>query len=238
MPKPRDGILTVREITAPDDVALRPAYALLRKTFPPTERVPIHEWRDTLREREAGLWTDLAWHLFVAERNGKVLGLASGTYVGNVNLGVIGYLAASPEARGLGTGTRLRVHLRAAFQRDAKRLTGESLAGILGEVSKTNPWLAHLSRNPRVLILDLEYFQPRLYPSDEPSPFVLYYESTDGPRRSIPVSELKRILYAVWRRVYRVRRPLERPAFRAMLRSLQGRRTVGRRPLTARRRGK
>lgn len=228
--------LSVREIVTSTDPALRQAYALLRRTFPPSERVPYREWIDTLEERESGMWSDTAWHLFVAEQQGHVVGLASGSYVGNVNIGMIGYLAASAEARGSGIGTRLRNRLRTAFNRDALRVAGRPLDAILGEVSTTNRWLARLARNPRVLVLDIEYFQPKLYPTDDPSPFVLYYEAMDTPRRSIAVTELRRILYAIWRRVYRVRRPLERPAFRRMLRGMEGRRRVSQRRFPPRRR--
>jgi len=228
--------LSVREIVSSKDPALRQAYALLRKTFPPSERVPYREWVDTLEERETGMWSDTAWHLFVAEREGHVVGLASGSYIGNVNVGMVGYLAATPETRGSGIGTRLRNRLRGTFERDARRVAGRSLDAILGEVSTKNRWLARLSQNPRVLVLDIEYFQPKLYPTDDPSPFVLYYEAMETPRSSIPVAELRQILYAIWRRVYRVRRPLERPAFRRMLRTIEGKRRVGRRKTQTRRR--
>lgn len=221
----------IREITQADDPALRPAYALLRRTFPPSERVLFPEWVDTLEEREAGLWTDTAWHLLIAERDGEVIGLTSGTYVGNVNIAVIGYLVTTSATRGQGLGSRLRERLKSAFRRDAERLVRRKLDGILGEVSERNPWLARLSRDPRVLVLDVDYYQPRLHPTDDPSPFVLYYEALTRRRRSIPAAELKRLLYAVWRRVYRVRRPLERPAFNAMLESIGSRRTVGARPI-------
>jgi hypothetical protein len=74
-----------------------------------------------------------------------------------------------------------------------------------------------------------------LHATDDPSPFVLYYESMRGVRRSMPASELRRLLYAIWRRVYRVRRPLERPAFNAMLRSIEGRRRIGARSVPIKR---
>ena len=221
----------IREITRPDDPALRPAYTLLRRTFPPSERVLFPEWIDTLEERVQGLWTDTAWHLFVAERDGEVIGLCSGMYVGNVNIGVIGYLATTAATRGAGVGSRLRDRLRRAFRADALRLVHKRLEGILGEVSATNPWLARLSRDEHVLVLDVDYYQPRLHATDDASPFVLYYESMRGVRRAIPAAELRRLLYAVWRRVYRVRRPLERSAFNAMLRSIEGRRRIGARPV-------
>lgn len=230
MPASR-AVTTIREIVDPGDPALRPAYALLTRTFHRSERVALREWIGSLRERASGLTSDVAWHLLVAEHRGKVVGLASGTYLGNVNLGVIGYLAMSPAVRSKGIGTRLRARLRQRFARDAERLAGRPLAAIIGEVSETNPWLRTLSGRPAVLVLDFPYYQPRLSDDDDPSPFLLYYESMGAPRTRLAVGELKRILYTVWRRIYRVSRPLDRPAFRLMLRSLNGRRTVGRRRL-------
>jgi hypothetical protein len=35
----------------------------------------------------------------------------------------------------------------------------------------------------------------------------------------------------MWRRPYRIARPLSRPLFRRMLKALEGRRTIGQRPL-------
>ena len=223
--------ISIRELRDHKDPLLRGAYALLKQTFKRGERVDYSEWVGSLREKAGNLATDFAWHLFVAERDGEVVGLASGTYLGNVNLGVIGYLAIPPEARAAGIGTRLRTRLRRQFARDAERIAGRPLAGIIGEVSATNPWLRRLDRLPEVLVLDFPYFQPSLYDDDAPSPFVLYYESMTGPRQRIPVGELRRVLYTVWRRVYRIGRPLERPAFRAMMRALANRRSVGRRKL-------
>lgn len=236
MPRSISGLrIRIREIVAPDDSAVRDAHRLLRATFSRHERVPLAEWRATLRERVRGVWTDYAWHLIVAEQRDQVLGVATGTYLGNVNIGVIGYLAIDASVRAAGLGTRLRRRLRAAFLRDARVLAGKELAGIVGEVSPGNPWLAALARKESVLVLDIPYFQPRLYPGDKPSPFVLYYESIGRVRRWLSESEVRRILYAIWRRAYRISRPLERPAFRRMLRSLEGRRRIGSAPAYRRR---
>jgi hypothetical protein len=227
---------TIRELLAEHDVALDGAYRILKGAFPRGERVDRHEWVASLREKVSRVHSDLAWHLFVAERGGKVIGLASGTYVGSVNVAVIGYIAIEPGIRARGLGTRLRSQLRRAFEADAVRITGGPLSAIVGEVGEGNPWLRRLARNPKVLCLDFAYYQPRLRDADEPSRFVFYYESMRRPRRRIAVTELRRLLFAVWRRVYRIPRPMERPAFRAMLRSLEGRRSVGSRHLPPARR--
>lgn len=224
-------MMRIREIVDPADPALVEAYALLKRSFKPGERVALREWRDSLAERKNKLHTDMAWHLLVAERDGHVVGLNSGSYLGNVNLGMIGYLAIEPDERAQGVGTRLRSRLRSVFERDARRIAKTPLAGIMGEVSMTNPWLRTLNRRSNVLLLDFPYYQPSLTVNDDPSPFILYLESFTGDRSRMSVVELRKLLYAIWRRVYRVSRPLDRVAFRAMLRNLQSRRFVGRRQL-------
>jgi GNAT superfamily N-acetyltransferase len=219
--------IRIREVLDADDVAVRPAYRLLTRGFAREERVKLDEWIGTLREKSEGLMTDINWHLLVAEMEGEVVGLASGWYLGNVNIGVIGYLAMVPDVRSRGIGTRLRLRLRRHFERDALRIAGEPLEAIIGEVSIDNPWLRTLSQRPGVLVLDFKYFQPSLYEGDKPSQYALYYEALRRPRSRLAVPELRRILYTVWRRIYRISRPLDDSAFRAILRSFGKRRVVG-----------
>ncbi len=120
---------TIRELTDPADPAVRRAYTLLKQTFHRGERVALREWLGSLEESQTRLATDTAWHLLVAEQGTKVVGLASGTYLGNVNVGVIGYLAMVPEVRSQGIGSRLRTRLRARFARDAERIAATAAGG-------------------------------------------------------------------------------------------------------------
>lgn len=220
----------IREVVKPDDPALPRAYALLKDTFSRNERVSQREWHDSLEERASNVWTDVAWHLLVAERGKDVVGVASGNYLGNINLGIVGYLATVPHVRVRGLGTRLRHALINRFEDDAVRIARKPLAGLIGEVKESNPWLGRLARRG-VLLLDFPYLQPRLRFFDRASPFVLYYEAVHQPRSRIPAAELRRVLYTLWRRVYRISRPLSRPEFRAMLKSLDGKRSIGARRL-------
>jgi len=216
-----------REISAGKDPALPKAHRLLRQSFHASELVGRSEWRASLAERRASLWSDIRWHIEVAELNGAVIGVATGTYLGNVNVGVIGYLAVSSSARGLGVGPELRSRLRAAFKRDAERIAGKELRAVVGEVRRDNPWLKTLIRRDRVLALDFSYLQPGLRPEAEPVSLVLYFESLGRARRSLPVEYVKKLLYTIWRRVYRIPRPLATKAFRRMIRDLEDRPAVG-----------
>lgn len=222
--KPR---LRYRELTASSDPALRPAHKLLRQSFHASEIVGRSEWRASLAERRADLWSDIAWHIVVAERDGEVVGVATGTFLGNVNVGVVGYLAVSEAARGLGVGPELRSKLRDAFRKDARALLDRELMAVVGEVRRDNPWLRRLIRREKVLALDFGYLQPRLRPDEPPVPLVLYYESLGRARQRLPVEFVRKLLYTMWRRAYRIPRPLATHSFRRMLRELEGRSHIG-----------
>lgn len=221
--------MRIREVRHAADPAFGAAYALLRRTFPRTELMSKRDWVHVIREREAGLWTDIGWHLLAAERGRSLIGAASGTYLGNVNVGVIGYIVVARRSRSLGVGPRLRRRLLDAFERDAVRLGRKRLGAIVGEVEETNPWLRHLVRRERAIALDFPYYQPSLTRDRRAVPLVLYYQPLERPRRSLSAAELRKLLYTLWRRPYRIARPLSRPAFRRMLRALQGRRRIGQR---------
>lgn len=218
---------TYREIVHSTDPAIRRVHDLVRRTFHSNKLVGIHEWRDSLREKEAGLWSDIRWHLVIAELAGRVVGVASGMYLGNINIGVVGYLAVGARARGLGVGSKLRARLRASFHRDARRIAAKPLEAVIGEVRRDNPWLRSLVRNERVLALDFGYLQPKLRPGDKPVSLVLYYEGIARPIRRLASARLRTILYTTWRRIYRIARPLAHAEFRLMLQDLEGRASIG-----------
>lgn len=226
--------ISLREVRTGDDPAFGTAHKLLRGAFPRSEMLPQGDWKVAIREREQGLWTDINWHLIVAERGSKVIGAATGSYLGNVNVGVIGYVAVRSGERSSGVGPRLRKRLERAFLHDAERLAGEELRGILGEVQENNPWLRHLVRREGAIALDFPYFQPSLSAKKKPVPLVLYYQPVGDQKKSLSAAELRRLLYTMWRRMYRVGRPLSRPEFRRMIRALDGRRRVGQRRLESR----
>ena len=221
--------LDIREIDTPGDSALRPAHQLLRRAFTRAEMLPLGDWQNALRERSHSLWLDQSWHLLVAQRGGKLLAAATGAYLGNVNVGIVGYIAVTPEARSLGIGPRMRRALRRKFDADARRIGRRAAAAIIGEVKADNPWLGHLVRVEGAIALDFPYFQPSLGGGREPVPLVLYYHALAEPRASLSAAETRQLLYTVWRRVYRIARPLDHPEFRRMLRALEGRRRIGQR---------
>jgi len=225
------GRVRIREIQSADDAAFDRAYKLLHDAFPRSELLPRREWVYLMTERALGLWTDINWHLIVAERGRQVVGAASGSYVGNLNVGLIGYIALNPGSRSGGVGPRLRSKLRSCFERDARHIERGPLKALVGEVHLSNPWLGHLVRREGAIALDFPYYQPSLRGRRHPVPMVLYYQPLDRPRSWLAASELRKLLYTLWRRPYRISKPLTRSAFRRMLRALEGRRRIGQRDL-------
>jgi Acetyltransferase (GNAT) family len=210
---------------------MRSAHRLLTQIFPRAEMLPRSAWVHVMRERAAGVWTDLNWHLFVARHRGRIVGAATGTYLGHINVGLIGYVAVRSTARSSGIGPRLRWALHLGFERDANRLRSRPLNALVGEVRPDNPWLRRLVGHGAIA-LDLPYYQPSLRRSDREVPLVLYYQPLLADRASLSAKEVRQLLYAVWRRAYRISKPLAHPLFRAMLRAIAGRARIGQRRLT------
>lgn len=223
--------IVIREILDENDPAFRAAHALLRASFHRAEMLPLADWRNAMRERQEALWTDVNWHLLAAERNGTLVGACSGSYLGNHNVGVIGYIAVTKTARSSGLGPRMRNALRRRFEADARFAGHDRLRAIVGEVREDNSWLRHLVRREGAIALDFPYFQPSLGGGKGVVPLVMYYQPLDRAMKSLSAARLRRLLYSMWRRAYRVGRPLGDPAFRQMLRSLRGRRRIGQRQL-------
>ena len=225
--------IKLREIQAPSDPALWRAYRILQRTFPASELIRAAEFVHGLTRRATGAWNDLLWHIVVGERGERLEGVATGTYFASLNIGFIGYLAVDQQQRSHGLGATLRNTLLELFDGDAWYLHGRPATAVVGEVEPDNPWLDRLVRSRGALPLDIEYQQPEIRSGKEKRPLVLYYQGLTGHRLSLPVEEVKGLLYAIWHHAYKVVNPFDDPAFREMLHSLAGREVVGPRPLPA-----
>ena len=219
--------VAIREVLTQRDPALKAAHDLLRRTFHRAEMSSLRKWDQVLEERSEGLWTDLAWHVLVATRRGRLVGAASGSYLGNWNVGVVGYIAVAPAARGHGVGQRLRAALRRTFQHDAWHIRRRRLRALVGEVRVDNPWLRSIVRHEGAIALDFPYYQPSVRWLHSSVRLILYYQPLLLPRRSLPAADVRRLVYTIWRRMYRVARPLSSKPFRRMLEALEGRERVG-----------
>jgi GNAT superfamily N-acetyltransferase len=202
---------------------------LIADTFPPHERHPLSELRSEIAEKRLGLLQPFDFHLFSAVVEGRVMAAAAGVYLAGVNAGFVTYLAVHPDGRGSGLGTAVRDALAAAFEANAHSNGRRRLAWVLGEVRLSSPWLTTLLRERDAVAFDLEYYHPGMSLHGSPDRYVLYREPVADRRRRISADEVRRVLYAVWRRAYRVRYPLERETFRDMLAQLEGRKRVGER---------
>lgn len=219
------SIVEIHDEREPEAVA---ALRLLGESFPPQDRQPLEQIAMEVAEKRLGLLTAYDFHLFAANTGaGEVAGIATGLYLGGVNAGFVTYLAVNPQRRARFLGRRMRVALVEAFRRDALRDGWDELRWVLGEVRLDNPWLARLIRDRGAIPFDLQYYHPGVMPGQPDERWVIYRQPIGDPRIDIPVEEVRQVLYAVWRRAYRVRWPLEREGFRAMLSELEGRETVG-----------
>jgi GNAT superfamily N-acetyltransferase len=224
----RDRIV---EVGDERDPVAEEALALIRDSFPPYDRHPLDELRSEVAEKRLGLLTAYDFHLLaLVGEKGRVMAAGAGVYLAGVNAGFVSYLAVHPDFRRRKLGRRVRARLVELFREDARRNGREELAWVLGEIRIDSPWLRGLVQGGGAIPFDLVYYHPGMTPGVSPVPYLLYREPVGDPRPVLPADEVGRILYAVWRRAYRVRYPLAREAFTAMLEQLEGRETVGMHP--------
>jgi GNAT superfamily N-acetyltransferase len=216
------GRVRIGEVLDERDSLAEAALELIAESFPVHERQPLTELRSEIEEKRRQLLLPYDFHLFVAaDRPDRVLATVSGVYLAGINSGFITYLAVRQEARRRGLGQRVRRALVEAFREDARRSGHADLNWVLGEVRTDGHWLKSLVRNRGAIIFDLTYYHPGMLLESAPS-YALYREPVGDNRRDLPVDEVRRIIYAVWRRGYRVRYPLHRDTFQAMIEELGG----------------
>jgi GNAT superfamily N-acetyltransferase len=210
------------------------ALGLIEEMFSPQDRHPLSELRSELAERRLGMFSTYNFHLLAAvyDDDPEPAGTITGVYLGGVNAGFVTYLAVRREYRGRRIARLLRPRLIEAFRADARTHGKDDLAWVLGEVRATSPWLRRLVRTRGAIPFDIDYYHPGMAPGDA-KPYLLYRQPVSDFRRELPAALARRIIYAIYRRAYRVRYPLQRSSFVAMIDQLDGRETVGVHPAFA-----
>ena len=228
-PSERSGIEIV-EVDDETSPLADEAVALIERTFDPRDRQSGDELRAEIAEKRLDLIAPFGFHLLVARESNAVVGVALGVYLAGVNAGFVHYLAVSPTHRGRGIGRVLRPGLVTRFIADAKNAGQADLNWVVGEVRLDNPWMRGLVSSRGAIPFDFTYYHPGMRPGGPSSPYVLYRQPIADHTTDLPIATVRRLLYAVYRRAYRVRYPLQHPGFAAMLDQLEGRSTVGMHP--------
>jgi len=200
---------------------------LYNRAFPDSERSDPRYFAHTLEEKRLDLLYPFNFHYLVARANDRAVGLATGHYLALVNMGFVGYLAVQPSIKGARVGSRLRHRLLKEMRRDARAAGYKDLLAVVGEVEAVNPWLRHLIRNRGAFALDIDYHQPALGTHLDDVPLVLYVEPIGRPIKRIRAADVQKLLYALYRRIYRIRFPLKNRTLARMMAELEGRQWVG-----------
>ena len=188
---------------------------------------PTADLLSELQETRLGLPSDGGYHLVCfVDADDEPVAAAAGAYLAGVNAGFVAYLAVREDQRSRHLGRLVRDHLIDAFRAEARRRRGEDPAWMVGEVRRANRWLRTLVREGRAIPFALPYFHPWL-PLKSEGKYVLYREPVADPRPELPSAEVSCLLYAIWRRAYRIRYPLHSEVFRYMISKLEESETVG-----------
>jgi ribosomal protein S18 acetylase RimI-like enzyme len=220
----RERRTRVVELSDERDPRTLEALDLVAESFAPQDRQSVSSLRYEIEEKRRGLLFPGNIHVLAAiAPAGHVAGTVVGIYLDTVNAGLITYLAVRPEHRRQQLARRLRTRLVRSFGDDARANRHEDVAWVIGEVRSDNAWLRRLIRQRGAIVFDFEYYHPGMAPGRGSARYVLYRQPAGDGRRTLPAALVARIVYAVYRRGYRVRYPLEHDGFVAMIAALEGR---------------
>ena len=188
---------------------------------------PVDDLLSEIEESRRGMASGGAYHLVaMLDAEGWPAAAAAGIYLQAVNAGFITYLAVRRDVRGLLLGRGLRAHLVDAIRAEARATRGVEPAWTVGEVRRESRWLRTLVRAGTAIPFAFPYFHPWM-PRRSEGRYVLYREPLADPRPTLPAEEVVHLVYAIWRRAYRIRFPLQNDTFCYMLDSLQAQGEIG-----------
>jgi GNAT superfamily N-acetyltransferase len=223
--------VVVEEIEKADSAWVATALRLSERVFPPGQRVSREDLVDRFEEKRLGLLRPSNFHFLVARHGDELHGFVQGSYVAQLNVCFVSYLAVEPKFRGGRVGPLLRQHLILRCRRDARLNRCSGIRAVVGEVDGKSSWLRTLVRSRNAIALDVHFEQPAFTPGGSPVPLVLYVQRLDRSAPSLPVARVRRLVYGIYRQVYRIRFPLRDPSFRRFLASLESRQRIGQKRL-------
>ncbi len=207
------------------DPLARPALELIRTAIGDVQ--PVDDLLSEIEEGRRGMYSGGGYHLLAMVDDEAVPpAAAGGIYLRGADAGFVTYLAVRPDQRRRRLGRKLRAHLVESLRGEAQAMDGREPRWIVGEVRRTSPWLRTLVRAGRAIPFDIPYFHPWMTRANE-GRYVLYREPLADPRPALPADEVARLVFAIWRRAYRVRFPLQNGIFRYMLREIEERGVIG-----------
>lgn len=191
---------------------------------------PVNDLLSEIEERRRGMPSAGDAHLLaMVDGRGRAAAAAAGIYLETVDAGFITYLAVRPELRGQRVGRGLRRHLVEAIRAEARGKHGADPAWVVGEVRSGSPWLQTLVVAGEAIPFDFPYFHPWM-PRRSEGRYVLYREPLADARAELPAQEVVRLVYAIWRRAYRIRFPLQSETFCYMIDRLESSGSIGAHP--------
>jgi GNAT superfamily N-acetyltransferase len=128
-------------------------------------------------------------HLIAAKAGSKIAGAVYGHLISKISggrsVGFVTYIAVLPEYRRHGIGTRLVEELRNRVDKDALRMTGQPVMGIVFEIEQEGKEeIKGVIRKSHAAPLDIVYYQPALRGETSAERMDLWFLPLDQPASS------------------------------------------------------
>ncbi len=225
-----ENFVDIEDVVTHDSLIFERAYSLIHDRIPFEERSDALEFVVTLDKASRREFYPDNYHMLAAKRGSEVVGTATGYYISEINMGFINTLVVGERCTGGGIGTCLREGLIQRLEQDARDSKHKTLAGVLGEVEQSNPWLMKLISDLKVFVPDIEYIQPPLREKLSERILVLYVQARQ-PFKKIRRSRMVEVVRAIYRNIYDIETPESNRFFQRIVGSFVNRNYISEKKL-------
>ena len=209
--------LALLEVDDGDAPHILEAHALLQEALGPEYVEDMDSFRGTV-----SLDTDDAVvpRLVCAVHNGRVEGVVLGTYLRNLNMGMVLYSAVRRAFQGLGVYAMLRYRLMSLLNRESGRFHSAEMDYLISEQEDGSALFERYTREWGAFVAPVDYEQPAAQGlSARKLKLVLQPVAKQVPPSG---DEIAAIVREIYERVYRLPNTTANAQFRRVVESLNG----------------
>lgn len=206
---------SIKTVQTGDFNEVEKAHSFLSELFKPGQVENLESFHESLSHNHQPL---VIPKLKTARIRGDLAGVSVGAYLGEINAGIMLYSAVNPVFRRQGLYKNLRTSLVNSINSEAISYKNQTLSCMLSEVENGSLMHRLYQNKYDTLIAPCHYWQPQVQGLSAKS--LLLVIQSESWLKYTTHTYLKKIIFEIYRGIYRITDPARNATFKLVLQSL------------------
>ena len=206
---------SIKTVPTGDLIEIEKCHSFLSELFKPGQVENLESFHESLSSNQQPL---VIPKMKTARIRDELAGVSVGAYLGEINAGIILYSAVNPVFRRQGLYRNLRTSLIDSIKYEAISLINKQLSCVLSEVENKSLMHRLYQNKSDTLIAPCHYLQPQIQGLYAKS-LLLVIQSKNW-RKYTDHTYMKKIIFEIYRGIYRIADPARDDAFKLVIQSL------------------